>query len=79
MKALVFWCRWHDATIRLHGRDPDTIWGELAFPEESKPFHYAFADRKLVIGAGENAETLWLDEMGVTVDAPDAGGEPTSG
>ena len=68
MKALVFWCRWHDATIRLHGRNPDSVWGELAFPEESKPFRFEFSERKLILGVGEKAESVWLDEMGVAVD-----------
>ena len=68
MKALVLWCRWHDARLRLHGRDENALWGELAFPEERQPFRYNRRTRELVVGEGEDAREIHLDEMGVEVD-----------
>lgn len=67
MKPLVFWCRWHDATLRLHGRDDSAVWGELAFPHESRPFRFDLESWQLAIGEGDDKEILQLDEMGVEV------------
>lgn len=65
MKALVLWCRWHEARLRLSGRDTDSVWGELAFSNESQPFHFHLPSRRLTIGQGENSTQHNLDEMGV--------------
>jgi hypothetical protein len=65
MKALVLWCRWHDARLRLMGRSEDAVWGELAFPAHSQPFRFQLLDRILVVGEGDAARILVLDEMGV--------------
>lgn len=67
MKPLVLWCRWHDATLRLHGRDENFLWGELAFPEQIEPFRYQRRTRQLTVGEGPEARHLMLDEMGVEV------------
>ena len=65
MKPLVLWCRWHDASLRLAGRDKEAVWGELAFPESAESFRFEFAGSKLVIGEGDEQRELRLDEMGV--------------
>lgn len=65
MKPLVLWCRWHDAVLRLRGRDNTAVWGELAFPDESKRFHFHLQTRQLTIGTEPDQQTLQLDEMGV--------------
>lgn len=70
MKPLVLWCRWHDATLRLYGRDPQAVWGELVFPEESERFHFDLRDHILTLGEGEKARRLKLDEMGVELREP---------
>lgn len=65
MKPLVLWCRWHDAKLRLHGRDQEAVWGELVFPGEREPFHFDLQGHTLRIGEGDDARHLALDEMGV--------------
>jgi len=65
MKALVLWCRWHDARLRLMGRSADSVWGELAFPANTAPFRFELRERTLVVGEGDEARTVVLDEMGV--------------
>ena len=68
MKPLVLWCRWHDVVLRLRGRDNTAVWGELAFLEENKPFHFNLQSRQLTIGTEPDQEVLVLDEMGVAVE-----------
>lgn len=68
MKPLVLWCRWHDATLRLHGRDETAVWGQLVFPAESKQFHFDLQKWRLTIGQGREARHLQLDDMGVETD-----------
>ncbi len=68
MKPLVLWCRWHDASLRLHGRDEGFLWGELAFPDETKPFRYNRETQELTIGRDEDARRVLLDEMGVEIE-----------
>ncbi len=65
MKALVLWCRWHDARLRLMGRDDEAVWGELAMPAQTEPFRFQLRDNILVVGEGDAVRTLLLDEMGV--------------
>ena len=65
MKPLVYWCRWHEATLRLHGRSATAVWGELAFVDHSKSFHFHLQERLLTIQDGPHQQTLKLDEMGV--------------
>lgn len=67
MKPLVLWCRWHDAKLRLHGRDDSAVWGELAFSDETRPFHFDLDNWQLTLGRGDDRELLQLDEMGVEV------------
>ncbi|MCA9987972.1 MAG: hypothetical protein KDE59_26890 [Anaerolineales bacterium] len=65
MKPLVLWCRWHDAKLRLTGRDEESVWGELAFPEESQPFRFELAGAVLAVGQAPDVRVMRLDEMGV--------------
>ncbi|MFZ0545891.1 MAG: hypothetical protein WAM60_10665 [Candidatus Promineifilaceae bacterium] len=67
MKPLVLYCRWHDAKLRLFGRDDTAVWGELSFNDRTEPFHFLLKEWLLTIGEGENAERIELDEMGVAV------------
>lgn len=65
MKSLVLWCRWHNARLRLHGRDDEAVWGELALADRTEHFRYELDARRLTIGEGEGRRELQLDEMGV--------------
>lgn len=67
MKPLVYWCRWHDAKLRLHGRSPTAVWGELAFPDHTEPFAFDLQNAVLTIGKEPEQRTVQLDEMGVEV------------
>lgn len=65
MRPLVFWCRWHQARLRLQGRDKTAVWGELVFDGRTEPFHFDLGKWRLTIGEGEATRQLQLDEMGV--------------
>ena len=65
MKALVYWCRWHGATLRLRGRDAQSVWGELAYTDHTEPFHFYLQTGVLLRGEGEQTSQVRLDEMGV--------------
>lgn len=71
MKPLVLWCRWHDATLRLRGRDEGAVWGEFFYEErqETERFHFDLNSRILTRGQGEDATSVTLDEMGVAVES----------
>lgn len=71
MKPLVLWCRWHDAKLRLHGRDDSAVWGELVFPDETRSFHFDLQAHLLTMGQGQESQHLKLDEMGVEVSETD--------
>lgn len=68
MKSLVLWCRWHEAKLRLRGRDGEAVWGELAFPGRTERFRYELGVQQLTIGEGEGQRAVRLDEMGVESD-----------
>lgn len=65
MKPLVLWCRWHEARLRLRGRDEQAVWGELAFSDRMERFRYELAVQQLTIGEGADARQVQLDDMGV--------------
>lgn len=69
MKPLVYWCRWHEARLLLHGRSPTAVWGKLAFPNKTEPFHFDLQQARLTIGTEPDQRTLHLDEMGVALQA----------
>ena len=70
MKPLVLWCRWHDARLRLHGRSPEEVWGELAFADGTTPFRYHLSAQALTLDEDGTTTTLHLDEQGVEVEEP---------
>lgn len=65
MKSLVYWCRWHEAKLRLRGRDPHAIWGELVYTDHAEPFHFDLQHNILTHGKGEQQQQVLLDDMGV--------------
>lgn len=65
MKALVYWCRWHAARLRLQGRSAAMVWGELVFADETARFRYWLEEAVLLIEEGRHAGRKQLDEMGV--------------
>lgn len=65
MKPLVYWCRWHEARLRLRGRDEAAVWGELAFKDRTERFRFELQTWKLTVGEGITAQIIELDEMGV--------------
>lgn len=73
MKALVYYCRWQGAVLRLRGRDETAVWGELAFPtpdggETTQDFHFYLKPQKLILHFPEGDQTLNLDDMGTVIE-----------
>lgn len=73
MKPLVLWARWHDAKLRLHGRTPEEVWGELDFWKEERQFPFRFNLQKSVLTY--DTHSLHLDEAGVEIKASDPIGD----
>jgi hypothetical protein len=71
MKPLVYYCRWHEATLRLQGRDDTAVWGQFVFDqkagEQTQAFHFDLKTWQLTLGEGDQIEKIQLDEMGVIV------------
>lgn len=69
MKPLVYYCRWHDAKLRLHGRDETAVWGQLVYHDgqvrTTREFKFDLQTWQLTLLNGEESETIQLDEMGV--------------
>ena len=70
MKALVYYCRWHEASLRLRGRDDTAVWGHLVYkaetPEETmQAFRFELKTWRLTLQTEAGEETVQLDEMGV--------------
>lgn len=70
MKALVYYCRWQEASLRLRGRDDTAVWGHLVYkaetPEEwMQPFRFELKTWRLTLQKPDGEETVQLDEMGV--------------
>lgn len=70
MKPLVYYCRWHDASLRLRGRDKTAVWGDLVFAnsetETTQSFRFDLNTWELTLETAEGTELIQLDEMGVT-------------
>ena len=65
-KPLVYWCRWHTASLRLAGRDDDAVWGEFAYDDgEAERFHFNLETWKLTRWLDGEEVVAQLDEMGV--------------
>ena len=70
MKPLVYYCRWHDASLRLRGRSETAVWGDLVFAnsetEKTQPFRFDLNTRELTLKTAAGTELIQLDEKGVT-------------
>lgn len=69
MKALVYYCRWHGASLRLRGRDDTAVWGHLVYKantdeEWMQEFRFELKTWQLTLQKPGSEETLQLDEMG---------------
>ncbi|WP_420644740.1 hypothetical protein [Candidatus Leptofilum sp.] len=69
MKPLVYYCRWHDASLRLRGRDETAVWGHLVYKANTdeawmQEFRYVLKTRQIILKTEEGEETFQLDEMG---------------
>jgi hypothetical protein len=69
MKALVYYCRWHEASLRLRGRDETAVWGHLVYQantvqEWMQEFRFVLKTGQLTLQTSDGAETIQLDEMG---------------
>lgn len=72
MKPLVNYCRWHDATLRLRGRDDTAVWGQLVYRdkdgrETTQNFRYRLQTRQLTLEEADGEKVILLDEMGVVI------------
>lgn len=69
MKPLVYYCRWHDATLRLRGRDETAVWGHLIYTvnegETAQAFHFDLKTWQLKLEEAAGTKVIQLDEMGV--------------
>lgn len=62
-KPLINWCRWHECTLRIMGKDGAILLGEVVhhYDGKSDPFRYDPTTWTLAVGD----KTVQLDEMGV--------------
>ena len=72
MKPLVNYCRWHDASLRLRGRDDTAVWGQLVYRdkegnETTQNFRYRLQTRQLTLEEPAGEKVIMLDEMGVVI------------
>ena len=70
MKPLVYYCRWHEASLRLRGRDETAVWGHLVYKantddEWQQEFRFELKTWRLSLQTKDGEETIQLDEMGV--------------
>jgi hypothetical protein len=64
MKPLVYWCRWHEAKLKLQGRSATAVWGYLEFGDgRSESFQFDLQQWTLTV----DGRAIQLDEMGVEV------------
>jgi hypothetical protein len=76
MKALVYYCRWQRASLRLRGRDETAVWGHLVFlqedgREELREFHFSLRTSELTLRQDGSEQTLLLDEKGIPIKRPE--------
>lgn len=63
-KPLIYWCRWHDATLRLRGRDATHVWGEFVYNDDGEVESFRYDTTTWQLVRGDN-DPVQLDEMGV--------------
>ena len=73
MKPLVYYCRWHDASLRLRGRDETAVWGQLVYKkpggvEETQEFRFNLQTWQLTLDEEGQEKVLQLDEMGIELN-----------
>ncbi|HEX6383512.1 MAG TPA: hypothetical protein VF177_02475 [Anaerolineae bacterium] len=73
MKPLVYYCRWHDASLRLRGRDKTAVWGQLVYKktgdaEETQNFRFNLKTWELTLEEEGEERVIQLDEMGVELN-----------
>ena len=71
MRPLVFYCRWHQLTLRLAGRSETEVWGELlpngvTEQAQATPFRFHLQTWELQLG-DTTPERLQLDEKGIVL------------
>lgn len=74
MQPLVYYCRWHGAKLRLRGRDPVSVWGELVYEagtaaEQTQRFSFILDEQQLTLEVDGEEQRLLLDEMGVVTSS----------
>jgi hypothetical protein len=67
---LVYYCRWHKASLRLRGRDKTAVWGQLVQKtsegdEITSDFRYILDSSQLLLFQGGEQQSYYLDEKGV--------------
>jgi len=70
MKPLIFWCRWNETKLLLHGRNPASVWGVMKYWKENDrtvKFSFQLKERILTLGEPDNQIILHLDEMGTLI------------
>lgn len=73
MRALVYYCRWQGAALRLRGRDETAVWGHLVFTDETgqeweEGFRFELENGRLTLHKPDGDQVLQLDEMGIVVN-----------
>ncbi len=74
MKALVYYCRWQGAALRLRGRDETAVWGELVYAAEigedrTQEFRFDLQKSELTLQQEDGAFSILLDELGVPLES----------
>lgn len=72
MKPLIYYCRWHEALLRLRGRDKTAVWGQFVYKahtaeERSETFRFELASNVLTIDGEGGQRSLQLDAMGTII------------
>lgn len=74
MKALVYFCRWRGAKLRLQGRSPTAVWGELVSTQNDaetvEPFTFNLQTSQISLQTAAGELNYQLDEMGVVQNPP---------
>jgi hypothetical protein len=65
MKPLAHWAIHRQFKIQLGGRSVTELWGRLVDSQgQATMFRYERHTRRLILGAGDTARTVQLDEYG---------------
>ena len=64
MRPLILWARDHRATLRLAGRSPSEVTGQMMIDGHAVPFHFDLHSFELTLDEGEQRRCMRLDEYG---------------